>query len=47
MPTCFSLVIGGYGLLGIILDAEVEMVANVLLVPTFERMSAARWPRVL
>jgi FAD/FMN-containing dehydrogenase len=37
----FSLVIGGYGLLGIILDLEVEMVANVLLVPTFERASAA------
>jgi len=36
----FSLVIGGYGLLGIILDVEVEMVANVLLVPTFERVSA-------
>jgi FAD/FMN-containing dehydrogenase len=37
----FSLVIGGYGLLGIILDVEVEMVANVLLLPTFERVSAA------
>ena len=37
----FSLVVGGYGLLGIILDVEVEMVANVLLVPTFERVSAA------
>jgi len=38
----FSLVIGGYGLLGIILDVEVEMVANVLLVPTFERVAAAQ-----
>jgi FAD/FMN-containing dehydrogenase len=37
----FSLVIGGYGLLGIILDVELEMVANVLLVPTFERVPAA------
>jgi FAD/FMN-containing dehydrogenase len=37
----FSLVIGGYGLLGIVLDVEIEMVANVLLVPTFERVSAA------
>src|SRR5262245_5703050 len=37
----FSLVIGGYGLFGIVLDVEVEMVANVLLVPTFERVPAA------
>src|SRR5262245_40501581 len=37
----FGLVIGGYGLFGIVLDVEVEMVANVLLVPTFERISAA------
>jgi FAD/FMN-containing dehydrogenase len=37
----FSLVVGGYGLLGIVLDVEVEMVANVLLVPTFERVGAA------
>ena len=37
----FSLVIGGYGLLGIILDVEIEMVANVLLVPTFDRVPAA------
>ena len=36
----FSLVIGGYGLFGIVLDVEVEMVANVLLVPTFERVPA-------
>jgi FAD/FMN-containing dehydrogenase len=37
----FSLVIGGYGLFGIVLDVEVEMIANVMLVPTFERMPAA------
>jgi FAD/FMN-containing dehydrogenase len=37
----FGLVIGGYGLFGIVLDLEIEMVANVLLVPTFERLSAA------
>ncbi len=37
----FGLVIGGYGLFGIVLDVEVEMVANMLLAPTFERVSAA------
>ena len=31
---------GGYGLLGIILDLEVDMVPNVLLRPRFERMNA-------
>jgi FAD/FMN-containing dehydrogenase len=36
----FSLVIGGYGLFGIVLDVEVEMIANVMLLPTFERMPA-------
>jgi len=36
----FGLVIGGYGLFGIVLDVEVEMIANVMLVPTFERMPA-------
>ena len=41
MPTCSACVIGGYGLFGIILDVEIEMVANVLLVPTFERVPAA------
>jgi FAD/FMN-containing dehydrogenase len=36
----FSLVIGGYGLFGILLDVDVEMVENVLLVPTYEVMPA-------
>ncbi|MBI2467451.1 MAG: hypothetical protein HYV62_06495 [Candidatus Rokubacteria bacterium] len=30
---------GGYGLLGIILDLEVEMLENLLLKPTYEMMS--------
>jgi FAD/FMN-containing dehydrogenase len=34
----FRLVMGGYGLLGIILDLDVGMVPNVLLRPRFERM---------
>jgi FAD/FMN-containing dehydrogenase len=38
----FSLAIGGYGLFGIVLDADIEMAENVLLMPTFERMPAAR-----
>lgn len=37
----FSLVIGGYGLFGIVLDADIEMADNALLTPTFERMPAA------
>ena len=36
----FALVIGGYGLFGIVLDADLEMTENVLLLPTFERMPA-------
>lgn len=38
----FSHVIGGYGLFGIVLDADLEMAENVLLASTFERMPAAR-----
>ncbi|HZO47477.1 MAG TPA: FAD-binding protein [Xanthobacteraceae bacterium] len=38
----FSLVIGGYGLFGIVLDADVGTADNMLLLPTFERMPAAR-----
>jgi FAD/FMN-containing dehydrogenase len=38
----FSLVIGGYGLFGIVLDADVEMAENILLAQTFERMPASR-----
>src|SRR5262249_52676992 len=37
----FGLVIGGYGLFGIVIDIDVEMVENVLLVPTYELMSAS------
>src|SRR5262249_30127728 len=37
----FGLVIGGYGLFGIVVDVDVEMVENVLLVPTYELMSAS------
>jgi FAD/FMN-containing dehydrogenase len=36
----FGLAMGGYGLLGIVLDLEVDMVPNVLLRPRFERMDA-------
>jgi FAD/FMN-containing dehydrogenase len=36
----FSLAMGGYGLLGILLDLEVDMVPNTLLRPRFERMDA-------
>src|SRR5262249_51828710 len=32
----FSLAMGGYGLLGVILDLDVDMVENLLLQPTFE-----------
>lgn len=39
----FSLVIGGYGLLGIVLDAELQMVDNQLLEPLPELMSAAQF----
>lgn len=38
----FALVIGGYGLFGIVLDAEIDVADNVLLLPTFERMPATR-----
>ena len=46
----FRHVMGGYGLLGIILDLEVEMVPNTLLKPSFELLSGAafgvRFPAV-
>jgi FAD/FMN-containing dehydrogenase len=38
----FGLVIGGYGLFGIVVDAEIEMADNVLLAPRFETVPAAR-----
>jgi FAD/FMN-containing dehydrogenase len=36
----FGLAIGGYGLFGVVLDVEAAMVPNVLLSPTFEKMSS-------
>ena len=39
----FSLVIGGYGLVGIVLDAEVQMVQNHLLEPLPELLPAAQF----
>ncbi|KJS21193.1 MAG: FAD-binding protein [Hoeflea sp. BRH_c9] len=39
----FSLAMGGYGLNGIILDLEVEMVKNQLLEPAFELVSGAEF----
>ena len=38
----FALVIGGYGLLGVVVDLEVAMADNVLLRPTRELMPAER-----
>jgi FAD/FMN-containing dehydrogenase len=34
----FALAMGGYGLLGVVLDVEAAMVPNVLLKPTYEKM---------
>lgn len=39
-PQLFSLVMGGYGLFGVVLDLEVEMVRNVRLEPRFRRLPA-------
>jgi FAD/FMN-containing dehydrogenase len=39
----FGLAMGGYGLFGIIVDLEVDMVANALMAPTFQTMSANRF----
>ncbi|WP_407158359.1 FAD-dependent oxidoreductase [Bradyrhizobium sp. STM 3557] len=39
----FRLAMGGYGLFGIIVDLEVEMVPNLLLTPTFERVAPERF----
>jgi FAD/FMN-containing dehydrogenase len=36
----FSLAMGGYGLVGILLDLEVELVPNTLMRPNYERMDA-------
>src|SRR5205807_7626796 len=37
----FRAVIGGYGLFGIVIDADLATVENVLLLPAYERMPAA------
>jgi FAD/FMN-containing dehydrogenase len=41
-PELFALAIGGYGLVGVIVDLEPAMVANQLLRPTYELMPAAQ-----
>ncbi|QFU16025.1 FAD-binding oxidoreductase [Microvirga thermotolerans] len=43
----FALALGGYGLFGIILDLEVEMVPNTLLKPTFSTFPAEDFPHRL
>ena len=40
----FNMAMGGYGLVGVILDLEVEMVPNVRLTPSFEVMAAPDFP---
>lgn len=40
-PDLFALAMGGYGLFGVIVDLEVEMVPNVRLKPSYETMPAA------
>jgi FAD/FMN-containing dehydrogenase len=42
-PELFGLAMGGYGLLGVIVDLEVEMTPNLLLAPTVERLSSDRF----
>lgn len=39
-PDLFGLAMGGYGLFGVVLDLEVEMVRNVRLEPRFRRLAA-------
>jgi FAD/FMN-containing dehydrogenase len=39
----FGLAMGGYGLFGVIVDLDVEMVPNLLLEPTFERVAPDRF----
>ncbi|MBS0241697.1 MAG: FAD-binding oxidoreductase [Proteobacteria bacterium] len=41
----FNLAMGGYGLLGVVLELDVDMVANEMLAPTFELMPAAQFGR--
>jgi len=39
----FNLAMGGYGLFGIIVELDIEMTANLLLTPKFERMPPERF----
>ena len=39
----FRMAMGGYGMFGIIVDLEVDMVPNLLLVPAYQRMEAERF----
>jgi FAD/FMN-containing dehydrogenase len=41
----FNLAMGGYGLIGIIVDLEVEMVKNTRLSPAFDVMDASSFPQ--
>ncbi len=40
----FNMAMGGYGLVGVIIDLEVDMVPNTRLVPTFQTMPASAFP---
>jgi FAD/FMN-containing dehydrogenase len=44
-PDLFALAMGGYGLVGLIVDLEVEMVRNLRLTPDFTVLPAAEFPR--
>jgi FAD/FMN-containing dehydrogenase len=46
-PELFALVMGGYGLAGVVVDLEAALVDNQLLAPTFELMPAAQVGRRL
>jgi FAD/FMN-containing dehydrogenase len=41
----FGMAMGGYGLVGLIVDLDVEMVKNARLSPTFDLLDAAEFPR--
>lgn len=43
-PDLFALAMGGYGLIGLIVDLEVEMVPNQRLSPAFQRLAAEDFP---
>lgn len=42
-PDLFALAMGGYGMVGIVLDLELEMSRNVLLTPSFAIMPSSRF----